>query len=320
MKASILSLFAATALAAPGNQRRNANDPPQQVTIEKTGYSGNGCPQGTVSTLLSDDHTVVTFGFDSFQAAIGPSVSAANKQKNCQIHLGLRYPSGYQLSVLQATYHGYVRLDAGVNANFISSYYFSQDASRTAGSRTYIAGPEYQNGKSYTKTDNVENSATVWSPCGANGILNVNNRIALTSQNANGTGEISNDDATFKFQQKLRIVWRSCGAGDAGPAYRPTAFPDPAPQPQPQYEGDSGNYGYPTYPSYPSGTYTETTSPNGGSYVSGPQGQGFPPFGGYGGGYPGGYQVYGPGGVPIGGSSGISSSFTRPVDTTVQES
>jgi hypothetical protein len=213
MKASVLSLLAATAIAAPSNQRRGVNDSPapNQVTIEKTGYSGNGCPQGTVSTLISDDHTVVTFGFDSFQAAIGPSVNPNNKQKNCQIHLGLRYPSGYQLNVLQATYHGYVRLDPGVNANFISSYYFSQDASRTAGSRTFISGPEYQNGKSYTKTDNVENSATVWSPCGANGLLNVNNRIALTSQSPNGTGEISNDDATFKFEQKIRIQWRSCG-------------------------------------------------------------------------------------------------------------
>jgi hypothetical protein len=35
------------------------------------------------------------------------------------------------MSVMDATYHGYARLDSGVRANFISSYYFSQDASAT---------------------------------------------------------------------------------------------------------------------------------------------------------------------------------------------
>jgi Domain of unknown function (DUF4360) len=108
-----------------------AGDIPQQVTIEKTGYSGNGCPAGTVSTLLSPDKTVVTFGFDTFQATIGPNSNPSDKQKNCQLHLGLRYPAGYQLSIMTATYHGYVRLDPGVNANFISSYYFSQAAEKT---------------------------------------------------------------------------------------------------------------------------------------------------------------------------------------------
>jgi Domain of unknown function (DUF4360) len=109
----------------------SAADVPTQVTIQQTGYSGNGCPAGTVSTLLSADKTVVTFGFDSFQATIGPGANPANKQKNCQLHLDLRYPSGYQLSIMTATYHGYVRLDQGVTANFISSYYFSQAAEKT---------------------------------------------------------------------------------------------------------------------------------------------------------------------------------------------
>lgn len=49
----------------------------------------------------------------------------------------------------------------------------------------------------------------IWSPCGANGILNINNRIALTGR-AGASGEISNDDATIKFEQKLKVQWRTC--------------------------------------------------------------------------------------------------------------
>src|ERR1700712_3703638 len=150
MKSFIPSLFFAAVSAIPTQLSPDASAP-GQVTIEQTSYSGNGCPQGTVSTLLSPDKSVVTFGFDSFQATIGPGAAQTDHQKNCQLHLGLRYPQGFQLSVMTATYHGYVRLDPGVTANFISSYYFSQDAWNTGSFRTTLQGPEYVNGKTYTK-------------------------------------------------------------------------------------------------------------------------------------------------------------------------
>lgn len=310
MKAAILSLLAIPAMALPDRiQYQDAQgpmDPPTQVTIERTGYSGNGCPQGSVSTLLSDDKSVVTFGFDSFQAAIGPNVNPNNKQKNCQLHLDLRYPSGFSFSVLQATYHGYVRLDDGVNANFIASYYFSQDASHTATTRSTLRGPEFANGKTYTKSDNVETSATVWSPCGANGILNVNNRIALTANSVNGTGEISNDDATLKFTQKLRITWRRCNQDDASsgsdPNYNDGSYsrsPVPA-QPTAQRPPPYDDYGYGYGSSY------STYSNNGFGGFTDAASYGYPAA-----------QVWGPNGRPWGGVS-TTTTISKPVDTSMQ--
>jgi len=182
---------------------------PDRIQIRSATYSGSGCKQGTVSTTISPDRSVITFGFDEFQATIG-GANQQDQQKNCQIHLDLTYPGGFQMSVLDATYHGYARLDAGVRANFISSYYFSQDAGSTAMTRSTIQGPEFVNGKTYTKKDSLQTSSTVWSPCGANGILNVNNRIALTSNVSGAKGEVTNDDATFKFTQTVRVSWRRC--------------------------------------------------------------------------------------------------------------
>jgi hypothetical protein len=65
----------------------------------------------------------------------------------------------------------------------------------------------------YTKQDSVETTATIWSPCGSNGILNINNRIALTSRNSSAAGELSNDDATVAFTQQLHVAWKKCDAG-----------------------------------------------------------------------------------------------------------
>jgi hypothetical protein len=113
---------------------------------------------------------------------------------------------------MQATYHGYAQMDAGVSGAFISSYYFSQNASNTASSRADISGPDFVNGQIYTKADVVENASIVWSACGATGILNVNNRIALTAPSGSTTasGQMSDDDATVAFTQKMLFQWRQC--------------------------------------------------------------------------------------------------------------
>lgn len=112
---------------------------------------------------------------------------------------------------MQATYHGYARMDSGVNGNFLSTYYFSQNASNTASSKATINGPDFLNGQIYTKVDVVENASIVWSPCGATGILNINNRIALTAPSGStAAGEMSDDDATVAFTQKVLFQWRQC--------------------------------------------------------------------------------------------------------------
>jgi hypothetical protein len=74
---------------------------------------------------------VITYGFDQFQTYIGPGLPASDKSKNCQLHLNLVYPGGFQYAVVDATYHGWARLDEGVTGSFITTYYFSQDAGKT---------------------------------------------------------------------------------------------------------------------------------------------------------------------------------------------
>ncbi|KAK4199198.1 hypothetical protein QBC40DRAFT_176957 [Triangularia verruculosa] len=215
MKA-VAFLLPALAAASPvaqvvGNDGwANAPDP-AKIQIEKAGFSGNGCPQGSVSTSISPDKTVVTFGFDRFQTYIGPGYDPTAKTKNCQLHLTLKYPSGFQFAVVESTYHGYAQLEKGVTGTFYSTYYFSQDASATTTTQTSIAGGGiWETGQVYTKADRIPTASYIYSPCGANGILNVNNRIALTSSNRTAIGEITNDDATVAFTQQVNIAWRTC--------------------------------------------------------------------------------------------------------------
>ncbi|KAH7410943.1 hypothetical protein BKA64DRAFT_741572 [Cadophora sp. MPI-SDFR-AT-0126] len=203
-------LLPALALANPVAQRQAKSPPADEIKIISAQSSGNGCPQGSVSSTISPDRTVVTFGFDAFQTYIGPTAAQADKTKQCQIHLSLQYPGGFQYSVVDATYHGWARLDPGVTGTFVSSYFFSQAASQTCTTRSTISGAQWVNGDVYTKQDLIESTAVIWSPCGANGILNVNNRIALSSTNSKQTGELSNDDATVAFTHQLHVAWQPC--------------------------------------------------------------------------------------------------------------
>lgn len=65
-------------------------------------------------------------------------------------------------------------------------------------------------GDVYTKTDKVETTSVIWSPCGSNGILNINNRLSLTSTDPKAAGEFTNDDATVALTQQLHVAWRPC--------------------------------------------------------------------------------------------------------------
>jgi hypothetical protein len=126
----------------------------------------------------------------------------------------LKYPGGFQYAVVDATYHGFARLDPGVTGSFITTYFFSQDAAKTSTTRMSAAGSaSLALGQVYTKQDKIETTATVWSPCGTTGILNINNRLSLTSTDSKASGEMSTDDATVAFTQQLHVSWRPCTPG-----------------------------------------------------------------------------------------------------------
>ncbi|XTI93090.1 hypothetical protein V2W45_1472529 [Cenococcum geophilum] len=142
-----------------------------QIQILDLSTSGNGYLQGTVSAIMPPDCTVITFGFDTFQAY-------SDHSKNCQIHLSLKYPGELWYSVLNMTYHGYARLGVGVTGSFYSAYFFSQAAENTY--QSTIPGPELR----------LHGTATVWFPCGTTGILGINNRMALTANCTTAAGEL----------------------------------------------------------------------------------------------------------------------------------
>lgn len=204
-----MKAVAAAALLAGLAAAQTPCNPPSGITISGFSYSGDGCPQGSASTSISTDGTVVTFGFDGFQTYIGPGTSIKDHSHNCELHLNVNYPAGFSFAIIDATYHGYAQLDSGTTATFYSTYYFSETASQTTTTTTSISGGGvWAAGQVYTKEDQTPTIQR--SPCGTTAILNVNNRIALSSTDSTASGEVTDDDATVALEHQVLIQWYTC--------------------------------------------------------------------------------------------------------------
>src|SRR3569833_3436886 len=124
MHLAFLFLLIAPAVQSAAVDASDDLPPADEITINRASTSGSGCPRRTVSCDISSDRTIVTLGFDEFQTFIGRGRAAADRDKNCEIHLNLHYPGGYTFAVVDATYHRFAQLDNGVNASLSSTYSF----------------------------------------------------------------------------------------------------------------------------------------------------------------------------------------------------
>ncbi|PGH19826.1 hypothetical protein AJ80_03743 [Polytolypa hystricis UAMH7299] len=178
---------------------------PDQVQIVGLTYGGTGCPSGSVSHVLSDDRSVMTLIFDQYVAAFGPDYPVAEARKNCQLNINLRYPGGFQYSVFSADYRGYAYLEEGVSGTQKSTYYFSGQPVQTS-TETNWTGPYDAD---YFIHDEAPSTSTVWSPCGGNGLLNINSQLRLSGDRTKA-GLLTNDSIDGSFVQVVHVRWQEC--------------------------------------------------------------------------------------------------------------
>ncbi|KAF1990235.1 hypothetical protein K402DRAFT_224745 [Aulographum hederae CBS 113979] len=212
MKSSLsLLALAALAVASPIQQDPVDDVPvpdPSKVQFRSVNYGGTGCPSGTVDYNIAADASTVTIIFDSYVASVGPDVAVSEQRKNCLLHFDLLYPGGYQFSVFEADYRGYASIESGVTGEIKSTYYFSGQSAQQS-STTQFIGPWAGD---YVKNDKASQESLVWSPCGSEGLLNINSQVRLQQRDKKASGLLTTDTIDAKFVQELAITWRKCGS------------------------------------------------------------------------------------------------------------
>jgi len=133
-------------------------------------------------------------------------VSPPRRTAACQLNLKIHFPQGWQFGVFKADYRGYVGLPASTRGYCKATYYFSGDRSQVD-REVWFDGPTY---KDYIKEDNIGIESTVWSPCGAEGLLNIKSSIGIVPIGTPQPGLLTVDSADLKYKQYYHLQWRRC--------------------------------------------------------------------------------------------------------------
>jgi Domain of unknown function (DUF4360) len=164
------------------------------VTIKGAGYGGSGCPDNSASVTVSPDGQVLTILFDKYSADARNPIT---RRQSCNLSIPIFVPNGFQISLYDADYRGYVAPQT--TGTLRSEYFF-------AGSRGPVFQATFNGETNYDKRDSLATVANVWSACGASANMRVN-----TSMVATGAGVATVDSFDLAHRGLVyHIKYRNC--------------------------------------------------------------------------------------------------------------
>ncbi|KAJ3320933.1 hypothetical protein HDV06_004711 [Boothiomyces sp. JEL0866] len=177
--------------------------PPGEVTINQITYQGDGCPQGSVQSVLSTDATVFTLLY-------GPGVAATENRKECAVIVDLNHSHGYTYTALQLDYRGYVSVPSGLNAELKTSHFFDVEPGN-ANFQHVFPGP-FDNDYLVSLTNPLRQR----NPCGPKSRARIRTVVRLFGKNTSTlAGYISGDSLdgnlnTNATRQVFHLDWKKC--------------------------------------------------------------------------------------------------------------
>ncbi|MBC1219131.1 DUF4360 domain-containing protein [Nostoc sp. UCD121] len=163
----IKSFLAAATLITASVGPAFAND---KVEIVGAEYGGNGCPEGSASVNVSPDGQELSILFDKF-IAVGNK--AEERRKNCNLSIPIKVPQGFQISLYDADYRGYVA--PSTIGRLRAEYFF-------AGQRGPVFSRTFNGESDYNVRDQLVTVADVWSRCGDSVNMRVNAAMTASGQ------------------------------------------------------------------------------------------------------------------------------------------
>ncbi len=165
-----------------------------QVQIQGASYGGSGCPDRSASVSVSPDGQELTVLFDKF-SALGNDPSQS--RKSCNLSIPIKVPEGFQISLYDADYRGYVA--PSTSGTLRAEYFF-------AGNRGPVFQRTFNGENNYNVRDSLATVADVWSACGDSTNMRVN-----TSMSARGKGAATVDSFDLAHRGLVyHIKYRSC--------------------------------------------------------------------------------------------------------------
>lgn len=165
-----------------------------KVEILGAEYGGNGCPGGSASVSVSPDGQELSILFDQFIALGNKSEES---RKSCNLSIPIQVPQGFQISLYDADYRGYVA--PRTTGRLRAEYFF-------AGQRGPVFSRTLKGETDYNVRDKLVTLADVWSRCGDSVNMRVN-----ASMTASGSGMATVDSFDLAHRGLIyHIKYRQC--------------------------------------------------------------------------------------------------------------
>ncbi|KAK3986865.1 hypothetical protein QBC44DRAFT_401772 [Cladorrhinum sp. PSN332] len=195
---------AAAAAAVPQGEPLIVPSVPASGDVKILGVTaiGTGCPAGHAFVNIDATGTIFDVAFDKYIVSAGPGTSpATDSRKNCRLSINIKFPSGYQFSVIETRFTGYASLAPGQTGTVRAGYTFSGDNRQEVVFQKNLVAP-YDDNYNMIAGVGVES----FSVCGATtAILNVNSEIRITPLATPYFGVM-----TVSSPQKVALKWRRC--------------------------------------------------------------------------------------------------------------
>lgn len=216
---TILSLLLLVGVARATNDPDEAefNPDPRSVRIESFGYSGTGCPAGSVLGDISPDNEVITLLFSQY--AVEKRANEQAGQKNCNMQFRLSAPAGWSHAVMSMNVQGYADLEGGLTGIQNLSYGYADGTGRNKLGQMRITGPYTDD---YTRSEEIPLQSLDWSKCdrGVNQV-HIQSSIAIRpagQQGRRAVGLMTTDvienvleqGVPGRMNQQFTLLWRKC--------------------------------------------------------------------------------------------------------------
>jgi hypothetical protein len=183
---------------------------PAEIGLDSITYGGDGCPQGSLSAVLSPDASEITIFFDAFQTRVGADLTTARAA--CEVKLNIRKPKLWSYKIESVDFRGFVFLDRGVRAE--QKVDFQNGPAMAGFNKSFgyqrFSGPINQN---YTlSTIKPLNGPDLLSclPAKKNVELKIRSSIELKGGGGAQGGMMTVDSVDGRVIQKYRLSWISC--------------------------------------------------------------------------------------------------------------
>ncbi|MDD1417083.1 DUF4360 domain-containing protein [Dolichospermum sp. ST_con] len=177
---------------------------PGSVKITDFTFGGNGCPERSVGSLISNNRSTIELLFDKFIVEL-PS-KRYPQQSACTVSFKLEYPKGWSATLHKVQHRGFADTSGGATGEIRSKYYIPGEGGVE---KTQV----YQIPAGKTEDYKVETDllSTAYTPCNTMNVpMSVNTRIRLSGGDGQKFNTLTVDSISQKVKTILNFKWKKC--------------------------------------------------------------------------------------------------------------